>query len=67
MPKFECIDRSLRDFIETQKVFFVATAAPEGRVNVAPKGMDTLRVQGPNRDRMAQSDWKRERDGRLSH
>ena len=37
------------DFIETQKVFFVATAAPEGRVNVAPKGMDTLRVLGPNR------------------
>ena len=42
MPKFERIDGSLRDFIETQKVFFVATAAPEGRVNVAPKGMDTL-------------------------
>jgi Pyridoxamine 5'-phosphate oxidase len=49
MPKFERIDDSLRDFIETQKVFFVATAAPEGRVNVAPKGMDTLRVLGPNR------------------
>ena len=49
MPKFEHIDGDLRDFIETQKVFFVATAAPEGRVNVAPKGMDTLRVLGPNR------------------
>lgn len=49
MPKFQRIDDNLRDFIETQKVFFVATAAREGRVNVAPKGMDTLRVLGPSR------------------
>ena len=32
------------DFIDAQPMFFVATAAPEGRVNVSPKGMDTLRV-----------------------
>ena len=32
------------DFINAQPMFFVATAAPEGRVNVSPKGMDTLRV-----------------------
>lgn len=32
------------DFIESQPMFFVATAAPEGRVNVSPKGMDSLRV-----------------------
>ena len=31
-------------FIERQPMFFVATAAAEGRVNVSPKGMDTLRV-----------------------
>jgi hypothetical protein len=49
MPKFERIDDDLRDFIDSQKVFFVATAAPEGRVNVSAKGMDTLRVLGPNR------------------
>ncbi|MBW7470855.1 pyridoxamine 5'-phosphate oxidase family protein [Marinobacter sp. F4218] len=30
-------------------MFFVATAAHEGRVNIAPKGMDSLRVLGPNR------------------
>ena len=30
-------------------MFFVATAAPEGRVNVSPKGMDSLRILGPNR------------------
>lgn len=39
----------LTSFIEKQHLFFVATAAPEGRVNVSPKGMDTLRVQGPGR------------------
>ena len=35
--------------IRTQPVFFVATAAPTGRVNLSPKGMDTLRVLAPNR------------------
>lgn len=43
------IDERLRAFIEHQKLFFVATAARNGRVNVSPKGMDTLRVLGPNR------------------
>lgn len=36
-------------FIRSQPVFFVATAAPSGRVNLSPKGMDTLRVSGPSR------------------
>ena len=49
MPKFPRIGDKFRDFIEVQKMFFVGTAAPEGRVNLAPKGMDTLRVIGPNR------------------
>ncbi|MDW3178999.1 MAG: pyridoxamine 5'-phosphate oxidase family protein [Acidimicrobiia bacterium] len=31
-------------FIEAQPMFFVATAAAEGRVNVSPKGMNTLKV-----------------------
>lgn len=34
----------LADFIQRQKIFFVGTAADGGRVNVSPKGMDTLRV-----------------------
>ncbi|MGC1306189.1 MAG: pyridoxamine 5'-phosphate oxidase family protein [Phormidesmis sp.] len=38
-----------RTFIEAQKVFFVGTAGKEGRVNVSPKGLDSLRVLGPNR------------------
>jgi len=41
----------LIDFIAQQPVFFVATAAAEGRVNVSPKGMDTLRVDAPDRIR----------------
>ncbi len=36
-------------FIRAQPMFTVATAARDGRVNVSPKGMDTLRVLGPNR------------------
>ncbi len=43
------IDDRLRKFIEAQKIFFVATAAPEGLVNLSPKGMDSLRILGPQR------------------
>jgi hypothetical protein len=32
------------DWIGEQKVYFVATAAQEGRVNLSPKGQDSLRV-----------------------
>jgi len=46
---YESIGDRLRDFIEQQHIFFVGTAARDGRVNVSPKGMDTLRVLGPNR------------------
>lgn len=42
------ITPALQTFIESQKIFFVGTARSEGRVNVSPKGMDTLRVLGPN-------------------
>ena len=35
---------SLIRFIESQPMFFVATAAPSGRVNLSPKGLDSLRV-----------------------
>lgn len=44
----ELNDRHI-DFIAKQKLFFVATAAPDGRVNVSPKGMDSLRVLDSNR------------------
>lgn len=35
-------------FIDAQQMFFVGSAAPQGRVNVSPKGQDSLRVLGPN-------------------
>jgi hypothetical protein len=41
---YESISPARAEFIRTQPVFFVATAAKEGRVNCSPKGMDTLRV-----------------------
>lgn len=46
---FDAITRELQTFIEAQKIFFTGSAAAEGRVNVSPKGMDSLRVLGPNR------------------
>src|SRR5690606_525017 len=47
--RFTEIKASLQEFIEQQKMFFVGTAAADGRVNVSPKGMDSLRVLGSNR------------------
>ena len=44
----EITDR-LRSFIEAQHLYFVATAAGDGRVNVSPKGLDSLRVLSPTR------------------
>lgn len=47
--QFERIEEAQRRFIERQKVFFTGTAAADGRVNVSPKGLDSLRVLGANR------------------
>ncbi len=47
--KYDAISAKHKEFIESQKIFFVATAAPEGRVNLSPKGMDTFRVVDENR------------------
>lgn len=47
--RYPRLDATLVDFIERQKLFFVATAARDGKVNVSPKGMDTLRVLDDNR------------------
>lgn len=46
--QFAAIEDDHRGFIERQKIFFTATAAPTGRVNVSPKGTDCFRVLGPN-------------------
>ena len=51
MPKnhYDKIEDWHQEFIEEQHLFFVATAAPDGRVNMAPKDAPSLRVMGPNR------------------
>ena len=46
---YDTIEPKLVEFIGRQQMFFVATAAPTGRVNVSPKGLDSFRVLGPNR------------------
>lgn len=42
--QYESLSESLIEFIAEQKIFFVGTATADSRVNVSPKGMDTLRV-----------------------
>lgn len=46
--RFDSLSDELIDFIHAQRMFFVGTAAADGRVNVSPKGMDSLRVTGAN-------------------
>ena len=46
---FDHLNSKLQAFVEKQALFFVATATCEGRINLSPKGMDTLRVLHPNR------------------
>ncbi len=44
MAKFyETLTPELQQFIASQKIFFVATAPQEGRINLSPKGMDSFR------------------------
>lgn len=47
--QFPGLNDALQGFIEAQHIFFVGSAADTGRVNISPKGMDSLRVLGPNR------------------
>ena len=43
------ISEQLKRFIDDQKIFFVGTATSDGRVNISPKGMDSLRILNANR------------------
>lgn len=47
--QFDALQDVHSTFIADQHIFFVGTAAADGRVNVSPKGMDSLRVMGSNR------------------
>jgi hypothetical protein len=48
---YEGISPELKAWVEKQPVFFVGTAprADDGHVNVSPKGLDSLRILGPQR------------------
>jgi Pyridoxamine 5'-phosphate oxidase len=44
MSKFyDGLTETLTEFVQSQPIFFVATAPQTGHINVSPKGMDTLR------------------------
>ena len=49
MEIFENLNNDHIKFIQEQKVFFVATAVADGRINLSPKGLDSLRVLDGNR------------------
>ncbi len=49
MEFFPALNQQHRDFIARQPVFFVATAAPDARINLSPKGMDSFRVLADDR------------------
>ena len=44
---YPALTDELQQFLEAQKIFFVATAAETGSVNLSPKGLDSLRVINP--------------------
>ena len=47
---YDEITPQLSDWIQRQRIFFVATAplAADGFINCSPKGMDTFRILGPH-------------------
>lgn len=45
----QSISKRNQEFIKVQKLFFVATATDDSRVNLSPKGGDSLRVLSENR------------------
>jgi hypothetical protein len=47
--QFETLQPEHIAFIARQKLFFVATAAPTGHVNVSPKGPNSVAVTAPDR------------------
>jgi len=46
--KYSSLNTRLIHFINKQHLFFVGTAQAEGRVNISPKGLDTLFILNEN-------------------
>jgi hypothetical protein len=47
--RFDVLSDMQQQFIAAQKIFFVGTATADSRVNISPKGMDSLRVMNDKR------------------
>ena len=46
--QFSSIEAAHAAFIAEQHIFFTASAAATGRINISPRGADAFRVLGPN-------------------
>ena len=46
---YPSLDAKHRAFIAAQKLFFTATGTADSRLNLSPKGMDSLRVLSDSR------------------
>ena len=46
---FDALDEKHIAMLEAQPMFFVATAAADGRINLSPKGYDAFRILSPTR------------------
>jgi hypothetical protein len=46
--QYDHISDKYIDFIIRQHLYIVATGMGEGRINVSPKGLDSLRIVDPN-------------------
>ncbi len=49
MKQYDHINQRIKKFIAAQKIFFVATASDQSRINLSPKGMDSFRVVDKNK------------------
>ncbi|WP_428408168.1 pyridoxamine 5'-phosphate oxidase family protein [Hyphococcus sp.] len=70
---FDALTDEHIDFIKRQPMFFVATAAADGRINLSPKGDDAFRVLSPKRVAFLnltgsgnETDAHLKRDGRIT-
>ncbi len=70
---FDALTDDHIDFIKRQPMFFVATAAADGRINLSPKGDDAFRVLSPKRVAFLnltgsgnETDAHLKRDGRIT-
>lgn len=47
--QYSKITDNIKNFIESQKIFFVGTATADSKINISPKGMDSFKIINENR------------------